>query len=163
MQVQIMTADELEELIERAINKFIQKNNHSEHTPQVELISPEELCKRMNISIPTQIRLRKKGKLPFIEAGNQIRYDWNKVLLSLQTENKYVPSKQELLKLAQDEIKRQRKIAQDIRKFELLNSTSHAEAVLMRQSKGFLEKSDIPSELAELKLLELQIKRQLNK
>lgn len=80
----IMTEEQIKAFGNQLLEDFISKMPATAAAPQVELISPEELCKRMNISIPTQIRLRKKGKLPFIEAGNQIRYDWNKVLENLK-------------------------------------------------------------------------------
>ena len=35
----------------------------------------EELCKFLRISEPTIIRLKKKGKIPFLEIGGSIRFD----------------------------------------------------------------------------------------
>jgi hypothetical protein len=80
----IMTEEQIKAFGNQLLEDFLSKMPVIGPAPQVELISPEELCKRMNISIPTQIRLRKKGRLPYLEAGNQIRYDWNKVLETLK-------------------------------------------------------------------------------
>ena len=49
-----------------------------------ELISRKVLMERLNISEPTVIRREKLGKIPFFKIGGSVRYDWNKVMKSLQ-------------------------------------------------------------------------------
>ena len=62
------------------------KSNDSES--KTEFITGEELCAFIGISKPTLIRYRKKGKIPFIEMGNCIRYDKEKVAKALDSGNK---------------------------------------------------------------------------
>ena len=52
--------------------------------PAVEIIDRQELMKRLHISEPTVISLVRKKKIPQINLGSSCRYDWNKVLQSLQ-------------------------------------------------------------------------------
>lgn len=52
---------------------------------EVEIIDGKQLMKRLNISEPTLIRWRKKSKIPFLQIGTSIRYDWFKVLIALET------------------------------------------------------------------------------
>jgi len=72
--------DELTTLIEGAVSKFI--SNLTE-TPQAEIISRDELCKRLAITEPTVIRWEKKGKIPALRIGSNVRYNWHKVIESL--------------------------------------------------------------------------------
>lgn len=48
------------------------------------LLTTKELIARLQISEPSIIRYRKKGKIPFIRIGNSIRYDWEKVVKALE-------------------------------------------------------------------------------
>jgi hypothetical protein len=50
----------------------------------VEIITPEELRTRLNISPATEIRHRKRGLIPFIFVGNVVRYNWPAVVQSLE-------------------------------------------------------------------------------
>lgn len=52
--------------------------------PEAEIINTEELCNRLNISEPTAIKWRKKGKLPSINVGSSIRYNWVSVVAALE-------------------------------------------------------------------------------
>jgi hypothetical protein len=51
------------------------------------IIDEKELCKFLKISHVTAIRWRQEGKVPFFRIGNVIRYDLQKVLLSLEAQN----------------------------------------------------------------------------
>ncbi|HLT07972.1 MAG TPA: helix-turn-helix domain-containing protein [Cyclobacteriaceae bacterium] len=51
---------------------------------QIDIIDGKELMTRLAISEPTLIRWRKRGKVPFMEIGSSIRYDWFKVLEALE-------------------------------------------------------------------------------
>jgi hypothetical protein len=51
---------------------------------QPEIINRVELCKRLDITEPTCIRWEKKGKIPRIEIGSAIRYNWPKVIETLE-------------------------------------------------------------------------------
>jgi hypothetical protein len=52
------------------------------------IVSEKELCEHLNISGPTAIRYRKKGKIPFMKVGSSIRYDLNKVFAALEKQGK---------------------------------------------------------------------------
>jgi hypothetical protein len=52
-----------------------------------EIINREELCKRLDITEPTCIRWEKKGKIPRIEIGSAIRYNWPKVIEALEAQS----------------------------------------------------------------------------
>jgi predicted site-specific integrase-resolvase len=55
------------------------------HQEKAEIVSPEELCKRLGISIPTQIAYRRSGKLPFLKiTDRKVGYDFNKVVAALE-------------------------------------------------------------------------------
>lgn len=43
---------------------------------------------KLQISEPTIIRYRKKGTIPYLRIGNVIRYDYEKVLKSLEQKGK---------------------------------------------------------------------------
>jgi hypothetical protein len=49
----------------------------------VEIIDRPELMKRLNISEPTAIRWGKIGRIPELRFGTNVRYDWSKVVASL--------------------------------------------------------------------------------
>jgi predicted DNA-binding transcriptional regulator AlpA len=80
-----ITPDELTAIIEAAVSRAL---GQSRPTPDrnAEIIDREELCRRLNITEPTVIRLEKKGKIPRMEIGTAIRYDWNKVVAALQAD-----------------------------------------------------------------------------
>ena len=42
-------------------------------------IGSAELMKRLNISYPTLLRMRKNGELPFLKVRSQYRYNWQKI------------------------------------------------------------------------------------
>lgn len=46
-------------------------------------ITGEELRKRLQISRPTEIDMRKRGKLPYLTVNGQYRYHWPTVLKAL--------------------------------------------------------------------------------
>jgi excisionase family DNA binding protein len=54
----------------------------------IEIITQEELCKRLVLSKPTIIRWVKKGKIPEMRIGNSLRYNWYSVIDALENNNK---------------------------------------------------------------------------
>lgn len=85
MQLVVTTPDVLEGLIHKAIQAALQNQLTVKDSPeQKEIISTEELCKRLDITEPTCIRWRKKGKIPFLSIGSSIRYEWNTVVKALE-------------------------------------------------------------------------------
>lgn len=80
----IMTPGQLEEFSKKLLQDFI-SNMPTAKTPlQAEIIDVEELCRRLAISVPTQIRWRKKGKLPYLMIGDQVRFNWSEVIEKLK-------------------------------------------------------------------------------
>jgi len=51
-------------------------------------ISTKELCKFLNISEPTAIRLRHKRIIPYYTIGTAVRYDIDKVIQALEKKKK---------------------------------------------------------------------------
>lgn len=50
-----------------------------------EIIDTEELCKRLNITAPTARKWRLKKKIPSFKLGDMVRYNWPRVIESLET------------------------------------------------------------------------------
>ncbi len=53
-----------------------------------EIMTGEQLCEKLDITIQTLIRWRQKGKVPFLQIGGSIRYDFNKVIAALEVKKK---------------------------------------------------------------------------
>lgn len=53
-------------------------------TPAAEPISPDELCKRLNISKPTAWAWEKKGVIRGYHLGNRRYYIWQEVMAAMQ-------------------------------------------------------------------------------
>ena len=60
----------------------------SKPEPQPEIMTGEELCKKLDVTIQTLIRWRHKGKIPFLRIGSSIRYDFIKVLEAIEVGKK---------------------------------------------------------------------------
>jgi hypothetical protein len=56
--------------------------------PQPRIITGEELCKELDVTIQTLIRWRQKGKIPYLQIGSSIRYDFYKVLAAIEVTKK---------------------------------------------------------------------------
>jgi len=79
----------IEELVQRfreAIKEEIAASGTSAlNTTKTEPpINTKQLCEFLDITEPTCIRWRKKGKIPFFTIGSAIRYDKNKVVKALE-------------------------------------------------------------------------------
>lgn len=86
----IKTPDDLQQVMNLAVSKaFACINVGSDNQREkVEIIDTRELCSRLGITEPTVIRWRKKGKIPFIQIGSSVRFNYHKVLEALETTNK---------------------------------------------------------------------------
>ena len=87
--LQIITTNEafkslMLEALEFAVNSIPQK----EPTKEAQIITGEDLCKKLDVTIQTLIRWRQKGKIPYLQIGSSIRYDLNKVIEALEVGNK---------------------------------------------------------------------------
>lgn len=65
-------------------------NNISANPPpkQIEIITQDQLCKRLMISKPTLIRWVKKKKIPQMQIGDLVRYNYFSVINALEGGNK---------------------------------------------------------------------------
>lgn len=88
MQFVVVTPEALRELINESVKEAVSKALESLDRTPVEIIDTKELEKRLNITVPTIIRWKQKGKIPFIQIGSSIRFDWHKVLAALEVSNK---------------------------------------------------------------------------
>lgn len=59
-----------------------------EAKPETIIVDNDALCEKLGISLPTLIRWRHKGKIPFLQIGSAIRYDLNAVLKALEAGKK---------------------------------------------------------------------------
>ena len=79
--IRILT-DEIRKQVENLVNEklSIHLNNEIEDD---EILSENQLCERLNLSRTTISRYRKENKIPYLKVGNNIRYQYNKVLKSI--------------------------------------------------------------------------------
>ncbi|MEJ7740187.1 MAG: hypothetical protein WKF97_22430 [Chitinophagaceae bacterium] len=78
--------EELSHKLDEIKNLLVISSTSNTNTPQDrvnEIIDRETLCKRLGITEPTVIRHQKRGKIPFLQIGSSIRYDWNAVVQAL--------------------------------------------------------------------------------
>ena len=73
---------EIRKQVENAVNEklSIHLNNEIEDD---EIVSENQLCERLNLSRTTISRYRKENKIPYLKVGNNIRYEYKKVLKSI--------------------------------------------------------------------------------
>lgn len=89
MTIQIITTEEaMQDVFNTAFAKALENYEPKDSKPQPFIVTGEVLCQRFNITIPTLIRWRKKGKIPFMQIGSAIRYDINKVIEALEVGKK---------------------------------------------------------------------------
>ena len=69
-----ISKEELKELIENAVYKAI-----NGQAVNCEILTENELSKRIGISKVTLGKYRKEGKIPFSQVGRSIRYDYKEV------------------------------------------------------------------------------------
>lgn len=55
---------------------------------QIEIIDRKELLKRLSITEPTAIRWGKRGTIPEIHIGSNVRYNWPAVVQALENAKK---------------------------------------------------------------------------
>ena len=79
--IRILTI-EIRKQVENAVNEklSIHLNNEIEDD---QILSENQLCERLNLSRTTISRYRKENKIPYLKVGNNIRYEYNKVLKSI--------------------------------------------------------------------------------
>lgn len=73
------------QMMQATINTLNEKIDRLEASQPVNEppITGEVLRKRLNISRPTEIDMRKRGKLPYLMVNGHYRYNWQAVLKAL--------------------------------------------------------------------------------
>jgi excisionase family DNA binding protein len=80
MNLIITSAEDLRQIIREELSK----SAPVEAARPIEApITTAQLCDFLNVTEPTIIRWRKKGKIPFLQLGSSIRYDKAAVLAAL--------------------------------------------------------------------------------
>ena len=77
--------------INQLLHDILEKLNKVSANPppqDIEIITQDELCKRLMISKPTLIRWVKKKKIPVIRIGDLVRYNYYKVINALEEQDK---------------------------------------------------------------------------
>lgn len=80
----ILLSIPVEELTE--IIRAVIREERTTPPPQAEVIDQKELLKRLGISRPTARLWAKKGKLPEIHIGSNVRYNWPAVVKALENQ-----------------------------------------------------------------------------
>ena len=83
-----LTTPEVRQIFRDELTKFFPECQTPTQLPKPEILTGEELCKKLGITIQSVIRWRHKGKIPFLRIGSSIRYDFNKVLEALEVGKK---------------------------------------------------------------------------
>ena len=82
--IQIISQEsEIRAFIHEAIQEAV-SNLKLEGKEPAEIIDSKELMRRLNISHPTLIRWKDKGKIPSIKFGGTVRFNYPEVLKSLE-------------------------------------------------------------------------------
>jgi hypothetical protein len=75
---------DLQGLISDSIQDALQKHTSSLAVPEPQIMDGEEIEQKFNITRQTLARWRKQKRIPFIQEGGVIRYDWLKVIAALE-------------------------------------------------------------------------------
>lgn len=83
MEVIMMTRDEVKQLLTEILDSRLNTAPASGPTER-EIVNIDTLCERLDITRSTALRWRKKKKIPSFRIGSAVRFDFAKVLDSLQ-------------------------------------------------------------------------------
>ncbi len=87
--LQIITNDaEFKGVMLEAVQWAVENMPAQKQLPKPDIMTGEELCEKLDVTIQTLIRWRQKGKIPFLQIGSSIRYDFNKVLEAIEVGKK---------------------------------------------------------------------------
>lgn len=79
-----LTTPEVRQIFRDELTNFFPTTLNNTSIPQPEIMTGEELCKKLDVTIQTLIRWRHKGKIPYLQLGSSIRYDFNKVIKAIE-------------------------------------------------------------------------------
>lgn len=84
-EVIVTSKAELSAIIAKAIaDNMAMQPGSTTGKEETEIINTDVLCKRLDVSEPTIIRLRKAKKIPFFTVGTAVRYNYNEVIKALE-------------------------------------------------------------------------------
>lgn len=77
---------ELQDIIKQAVKEALELSAPAKQTLEAPTppITTKELCTFLNVTEPTIIRWKQKGKIPFYNIGSAVRFDLKKVLAALE-------------------------------------------------------------------------------
>lgn len=86
LQLYLATESQLKSVVMECVKEALQgaTPTQTSHDAQSEIIDTKTLLTRLDLSEPTVIRYRQKGVIPFLQVGNVVRYDYQKVLEALE-------------------------------------------------------------------------------
>ncbi len=79
-----LNSNELENLIIQAVRKANQEINTDKETNDNEFLDQREAAKFLHISLPTIIRWKKDGKIPYYQEGRKALFKKSELLKVLQ-------------------------------------------------------------------------------
>lgn len=83
--IQIITNEaEIKGIIKEAFEWALDNMPQKKPSPEVLIVDEERLCENLGVTRQTLARWRKQGRIPFIQAGGMIRYDFHKVIGALE-------------------------------------------------------------------------------
>ncbi len=85
-----LTTPEVRQMFRDELTKFFPEPLTTKQAHNPEIITGDELCKKLNVTTQTLIKWRQKGKIPYLQLGASIRYDLEKVLDALEVTKKKV-------------------------------------------------------------------------
>jgi len=87
--ISVLTDLQIEAIAQKGAEYALMAYSIPKSTDQIsEIVDTPELGKRLNLSEPTIVRWREKGKIPYLRIGTNIRYDWAKVLEAIEANQK---------------------------------------------------------------------------
>ena len=92
--LQIITNDaEFKSVMLEAMQWAVENMPAQKPIQKPDIMTGEELCKKLDVTIQTLIRWRHKSKIPYLQIGSSIRYDLYKVLEAIEVGKKRGGSK----------------------------------------------------------------------
>lgn len=79
-----ITLDQFELLIRRCIQAELAEMIQRLETEPDEIMDGRQVCEEFQISMPTLIKYRKEGRVPFFRIGNRVRYRKREVVEGLR-------------------------------------------------------------------------------
>jgi len=79
-----LSAPELRQLVRQELESSLDKLGQVSKGQDEQPVNTKELCCFLDITEPTLIRWRKKGKIPFLQIGSRILYQKSAVLAALE-------------------------------------------------------------------------------